>query len=53
MKRAIVLNVTKLRQDIRNPKIYTNRKEQWHVKVANGGGKWRVINDLDGLEGLL
>jgi hypothetical protein len=49
---VIALNVTKLRQDIRDPKIYMNRKEEWHVKVVNGGGKWRVINDLERLDNI-
>jgi hypothetical protein len=32
---------------------YLARLEQWQNKVEKSGGHWRVINDLDGLEGLL
>jgi hypothetical protein len=49
----IALNVTKLRSDNVDPREYLTRLEQWRTKVENSGGSWRVINDLDGLEGLL
>ena len=49
---VIALNVTKLRQDIRDPKIYMARVEDWRTKVENGGGKWRVINDLERLDNI-
>jgi len=49
----IALNVTKLRSDNVDPREYLTRLEQWQTKVEKSGGKWRVINDLDGLEGLL
>jgi hypothetical protein len=47
---VIALNVTKLRQDIRDPKLYLARVEDWRTKVENGGGSWRVINDLERLD---
>lgn len=50
---VIALNVTKLRSDNIDPREYLSRLEAWRTKVTNSGGHWRVINDLDGLEGLL
>ena len=47
---VIALNVTKLRNDIMDPKNYMQRVEQWREKTENGGGKWRLINDLERLE---
>ncbi len=49
----IALNVTKLRSDNVDPREYLARLDQWQAKVEKSGGTWRVINDLDGLEGLL
>jgi hypothetical protein len=46
----IALNVTKLRDDIRDPKNYMQRVELWRVKTETGGGSWRVINDLERLD---
>ena len=50
---VVALNVTKLRSDIVDPKEYLERLEQWRAKVEKGGGRWRVINDLERLERLL
>jgi hypothetical protein len=50
---VVALNVTKLRSDNFDPREYLARLEAWKVKVEQGGGKWRVINDLDRLEGVL
>lgn len=49
----IALNVTKLRSDNVDPREYLARLEAWQTRVEKSGGQWRVINDLDGLEGLL
>jgi hypothetical protein len=49
----IALNVTKLRSDNVDPREYLTRLDEWQSKVEKSGGSWRVINDLDGLEGLL
>jgi len=49
----IALNVTKLRADNQNPKIYLARVEQWRKKAEKGGGTWRVINDLERLDNIL
>ena len=50
---VIALNVTKLRSDNMDPREYLGRLEAWQGRVENAGGEWRVINDLDGLDGLL
>lgn len=50
---VIALNVTKLRSDNVDPREYLTRLEDWQTRVEKYGGHWRVINDLDGLEGLL
>ena len=50
---VVALNVTKLRTDNVDPREYLDRLDYWQDEVETGGGNWRVINDLDGLEGLL
>jgi hypothetical protein len=50
---VIALNVTKLRSDNVDPREYLSRLNEWQTRVERSGGQWRVINDLDGLEGLL
>ncbi len=50
---VIALNVTKLRSDNIDPREYLTRLADWQSKVEKFGGQWQVINDLDGLEGLL
>lgn len=49
---VVALNVTKLRSDNIDPREYMQRLEQWQAKVEQGGGRWRVINDLEQLEGI-
>jgi hypothetical protein len=50
---VIALNVTKLRSDNLNPREYLTRLDDWQSRIEKSGGQWRVINDLDGLDGLL
>jgi hypothetical protein len=50
---VVALNVTKLRTDNFDPRQYLSRLDEWRVRVEKGGGHWRVINDLDRLDGLL
>jgi hypothetical protein len=50
---VVALNVTKLRSDNFDPREYLSRLDAWRAKVEKGGGHWRVINDLDRLDGLL
>lgn len=50
---VIALNVTKLRSDNVDPREYMDRLEEWQRRVEEGGGSWRVINDMDKLERVL
>lgn len=50
---VVALNVTKLRTDNLDPREYLARVDAWRTKVENNGGRWRVINDLEHLEGML
>jgi len=50
---VVALNVTKLRSDNIDPREYLIRLEDWQRRVELGGGRWRVLNDLDALERLL
>jgi hypothetical protein len=43
----------KLRADNFDPREYLSRLEAWRFKVEKGGSRWRGINDLDRLDGLL
>lgn len=47
------LNVTKLRSDNIDPRNYLTRLEDWQTRVEEGGGIWRVVNDMDRLERIL
>lgn len=48
--RVIALNVTKLRPDNVDPRVYTARLEQWRERVESGGGEFAVINDMERLD---
>ncbi len=50
---VVALNVTKLRSDNIDPREYMQRMEQWRQRVEDGGGTWRVINDLERLDKIL
>jgi hypothetical protein len=49
---VVALNVTKLRSDNVDPREYTTRLNDWETQVTESGGTWRVVNDLDDLDGL-
>lgn len=51
--RVVALNVTKLSSDQIDPREYLDRLANWEKRVTDGGGHWRVINDLERLEKLL
>lgn len=51
--KVVALNVTKLRKDIVDPRKYMDRIEAWKSKVEEGGGSWKVVNDLDRLERII
>jgi hypothetical protein len=50
---VVALNVTKLRTDQIDPREYMSRLANWEKRVSKGGGEWKVINDLDRLDGML
>ena len=49
----VALNVTKLRSDNYDPREYLARVDTWRQRVEKAGGRWRMINDLERLDGLL
>jgi hypothetical protein len=49
---VVALNVTKLRSDNIDPREYITRLDDWKTQVTESGGTWRVVNDLDDLDGL-
>lgn len=49
---VVALNVTKLHSDNIDPREYMARLLSWQGRIEEGGGSWRVINDLDRLERL-
>jgi len=51
--RVVALNVTKLRTDNVDPRIYLKRLDEWQARVEKGGGAWQVINNLDNLDELM
>ncbi len=50
---VVALNVTKLRSDNIDPREYYDRVQKWEERVTEGGGHWRVVNDLNRLENIL
>ncbi len=50
---VVALNVTKLRSDNVDPREYLTRLESWQKRVEDGGGTWKVINDLERLENIM
>ena len=47
---VVALNVTKLRSDNIDPREFKNRLNHWQDRVENGGGQWRIVNDLERLD---
>ncbi len=50
---VVALNVAKLRPDQVDPQRYLDRLDLWRQEVTEVGGRFRMINDLSRLEGLL
>jgi hypothetical protein len=50
---VVALNVTKLRTDNIDPREYLQRLNAWQQRVDQGGGRWRVVNDLERLDSLI
>jgi hypothetical protein len=46
---VIAVNVTKLRPDNEDPRVYMGRLDAWRQRVVSGGGTWSVVNDLERL----
>jgi hypothetical protein len=51
--KVVALNVTKLRSDNIDPRVYYKRVEQWKERIEAGGGEWSIVNDLERLESIL
>ncbi len=52
--RVVAVNVTKLRSDNVDPRLYLGRLERWQKRVERAGAtEWRVINDLEHLDAIL
>lgn len=51
--RVVALNVTKLRSDNIDPRVYKARLDGWEQRVVEGGGQWMVLNDLERLNTLI
>ncbi|MET0535588.1 MAG: VWA domain-containing protein [Steroidobacter sp.] len=50
---VVALNVTKLRSDNMDPREYLSRVDNWRERVEKSGGRFRMINDLERLDGIL
>lgn len=50
---VVALNVTKLNRDNLDPRDYQTRLDAWQARVVDGGGEWRVLNDLERMERLI
>lgn len=50
---VVALNVTKLRSDNIDPRDYKKRLLEWQARVEQGGGVWRVLNDMERLDSLI
>jgi len=49
---AVAINVTKLQSDNIDPREYQQRVDAWAVRVEQGNGQWKLINDLNRLEAI-
>ncbi len=50
--RVVAINVTKLNSDNVDPREYQARLEDWSVRVEQGNGSWKLINDLNRLDSI-
>jgi hypothetical protein len=52
--RVVAVNVVKLKPDNVDPRRYLGRLEAWQKRVESAGAReWRVINDIEHLDGVL
>lgn len=50
--RVLAINVTKLGSDNIDPRKYQERVDDWSARVEQGGGEWKMINDLNRLDAI-
>jgi len=50
---VVAINVTKLKSDNVDPRKYQNRVEEWAKRVEQGGGNWKLINDMNHLSQII
>jgi len=50
---VVAINVTKLLSDNVDPRKYKQRLDDWASRVAQGGGHWKTVNDLNRLDTIL
>ncbi|MCW9047127.1 MAG: VWA domain-containing protein [Gammaproteobacteria bacterium] len=50
---VVAINVTKLKSDNVDPREYQNRVETWAKRVEQGGGDWKLINDMNHLSQII
>lgn len=49
--KVVAVNVTKLRKDNIDPRLYLGRLDWWKKRVLSAGAKeWKVVNDMEHLE---
>ncbi|VAW61801.1 hypothetical protein MNBD_GAMMA08-1647 [hydrothermal vent metagenome] len=46
---VVAINVTKLKSDNVDPREYQKRVDEWTKRVEQGGGSWKLINDMNNL----
>lgn len=51
--KMVAMNVTKLQSDNIDPREYSKRVDSWTQRVEQGGGQWKLINDLNRLDVIL
>lgn len=51
--KMIAINVTKLQSDNVDPREYQKRVDAWASRVEQGGGQWKMVNDLNRMETIL
>jgi len=50
---VVAINVTKLKSDNIDPREYQKRVEEWTRRVEQGGGNWKLINDMNHLSQII
>ena len=50
---VVAINVTKLKSDNVDPRKYQERVDDWTSRVEQGGGNWKLINDMNHLSQIM